>query len=181
MDTSDVASPTNKLASAASAEDNPVLDAAGHALFRLGRLFARQPLPDLLKQHTERAVELSRILVAETVAAESEQPGQGVTVGAVADRLAIDPSTASRLVGEAIQAGYLTRSPSPEDARRSLLALTEAGHELVIHARRYQRAVFEQVTAEWPDQDRQTFARLLVLFTDSLAELHSRPQAAKKR
>ncbi|HEU4328408.1 MAG TPA: MarR family transcriptional regulator [Roseiflexaceae bacterium] len=147
------------------------LEAAGQALFRLGRIFARQPLPHLLAQRTERAVELSRILVAEAVAA-GEQTGQEITVGAVAERLAIDPSTASRLVAETIQAGYLTRSPAPEDARRSLLALTEAGRELVEHARRYQRAVFEQATAAWPAEDRQTFARLLVLFTDSIAELH---------
>ncbi len=147
------------------------LEGAGQALFRLGRIFARQPLPHLLAQRTERAVELSRILVADVVAA-AEQAGQEITVGAVAERLAIDPSTASRLVAETIQAGYLTRSPSPEDARRSLLVLTEAGRELVGHARLYQRAVFEQATAAWTAEERQTFARLLVLFTDVVAELH---------
>lgn len=146
------------------------LDEAGRTLFRLGRLFGRQPSPERLAEPGGRAVELSRILVAEAVAAGPAAPGEDVTVGLVAARLAVDPSTASRLVAEAIRAGYVAAAASPADARRRRLDLTAAGHSLVAAARRYQRAVFERVTRDWTEQERLAFARLLVRFADAVAE-----------
>src|SRR5690242_17921269 len=78
------------------------LDRAGHALFRLGRLFARRSARHAPSEQTGRPVELSRILVAEAVAAGPATPDGDITVGLIADRLAIEPSTASRLVADAI-------------------------------------------------------------------------------
>lgn len=155
-----------------------VLDNAGRALFRLGRIFSKQPLRQLLTQHTARAVELSRILVVQAVEAGSAEPGREVTVGAVAEHLGLDPSTASRLVAETIRAGYLARAASPADARRVRLALTDAGRALAEDARRYQRAVFEQVTADWSERERREFARLFIRFADAVAEAHAGPTAA---
>ena len=150
------------------------LDQASQALFRLGRIFSKQPMRDQLMGHTKQAVELSRILVSEAVAMGPEEPGQEITVGVVAERLAIDPSTASRLVAEAMNAGYLSRAPSQADSRRIRLELTEAGHELVEHAHYYQRTVFEQVTGDWSEDERQQFAQLLVKFVSSFAETRAR-------
>src|SRR5688500_9527740 len=81
------------------------LDRAGQALFRLGRLFARRTSHHALAERAGRPVELSRILVAEAVAAGPDEPGGEITVGLIADRLAVEPSTASRLVAEAIREG----------------------------------------------------------------------------
>ncbi len=81
------------------------LDQAGQALFRLGRIFSRYPMKDQLQRQTGQGIELSRILVAEAVAIGSTEAKQEVTVGVVAERLRIDPSTASRLVAETIRAG----------------------------------------------------------------------------
>lgn len=110
------------------------LDQAGQAWFRLGRIFSRHPLKDQLQRHTGQAIELSRILVTEAVATGSAEPDQEVTVGVVAERLGIDPSTASRLVAETIGAGYLARLPSQMDNRRLRLELTDAGRKLVANA-----------------------------------------------
>jgi DNA-binding MarR family transcriptional regulator len=150
------------------------LDQAGQALFRLGRIFSKQPMREQLMGYMKNAVELSRILVSEAVAMGPEEPGQEITVGVVAERLAIDPSTASRLVAETMNAGYLSRSPSQIDSRRIQLALTEAGRELVENAHHYQRSVFEQITSNWPEDERQEFARLLIKFVASFAEVRSR-------
>lgn len=148
-----------------------VLDQAGQALFRMGRLFSRLPMKDLLQKHTGQAVELSRILVTEAVAAGPVEPGQEVTVGVVAERLGIDPSTASRLVAETIGAGYLVRLSSHTDSRRLRLELTDAGCTLIANAHQYQRSVFEYVTRDWTEAERQVFAGLLVKFVASVAEL----------
>lgn len=149
------------------------LDQAGQALFRLGRVFSRHPMKDQLQKRTGQAIELSHILVAEAVATGPMVPDQEVTVGTVAERLGIDPSTASRLVAETVGAGYLARLPSQMDSRRLRLELTDAGHKLVAHAHQYQRAVFEYVTRDWAEAEQQEFARLLVRFVASVAEMHT--------
>lgn len=151
-------------------DQTSTLDAAGQALFRLGRFFSKHPMREQLMQRTGKAVEVSRIMVAEAVAAGPEEPGQEMSVGVVASRLGIDPSTASRLVMETINAGYLSRTTSQADNRRLRLELTDAGRELVEAAHQYQRMVFEYVTREWSEQERQEFARLLSKFVASVIE-----------
>jgi DNA-binding MarR family transcriptional regulator len=150
-----------------------VLDAAAQAMFRLGRTFGRQPMRDRLMASTGRSVELSRILVVQAVEAAAEQPDGEVTVGVVAEQLGIDPSTASRLVTETIRDGYLSRGSSPTDARRVRLELTDAGRDLSAGSRRYQRAVFDQVTRDWSKQERLEFARLFIRFVESTAAMHA--------
>ena len=142
-----------------------VLDQAGQALFRLGRIFSRRPMKDQLRKHTGQVIELSRILVTE---AEQE-----VTVNVVAERLGIDPSTASRLVAETIAEGYLARLSSHTDNRRLRLELTDAGRKLVANAHEYQRIVFEHVTRDWTETEQQEFARLLIKFVASVADTRS--------
>jgi DNA-binding MarR family transcriptional regulator len=149
--------------------DPSVLDDAGRALFRLGRMFDRQRVRKVLARGSERSVELSRIFAVQAVEAGLAEPGDEVTVGAVAERLGIDQSTASRLVAETIREGYLSRAASEADGRRIRLELTEAGRKLAGDARRYQRSVFEDLTRDWPAHEREEFARLLAKFADSVA------------
>jgi DNA-binding MarR family transcriptional regulator len=179
MDERDAASPTGAATKAPAPAEPPtdasVLDEAGQALFRLGRLFTRPPQHQAPKGPAGQAVELSRILVVQAIAAGPDEPDQELTVGTVAARLDIDPSTASRLVAETIRDGYLARIASQADARRVRLALTDAGDALAADARRYQRAVFEQVTRDWSDQERHEFARLFIKFAAAVAEARANP------
>jgi DNA-binding MarR family transcriptional regulator len=147
-----------------------MLNDAGRALFRLGRIFGRHPMREQIMERRENTPELSQILVTEAVAAATAETEQEVTVGIVAERLAIDPSTASRLVAETIVGGYLSRAPSQIDSRRIRLRLTDAGYKLVEDAHRYQRIIFEAITKNWPEQERRDFAHLLVKFAASVAE-----------
>lgn len=143
---------------------------AGAALFRLGRLFSRAGGPTQAARHTERAAELSRILIVQAVEAAQAHPGQDVTVGMVAQQLGVEPSTASRLVGDAIREGYLIRMASPLDSRRANLALSDAGRALAEDVRSYQRNVFCQVTRDWSEAERSEFARLFIRFADAVAD-----------
>ncbi len=161
------------------------LDAASQALFRLGRLFARQPLQTLVNGRPARAVELSRVLVVQAVsdemgmaAGDTVEAAGEVTVGVVAERLGIDPSTASRLVAETVRDGLLVRSASPADGRRACLVLTDAGRDLDVASRRYQRQMFEQATRDWPAADRLAFAQLFVQFAASVAGLRAEQESA---
>ena len=57
----------------------------------------------------------------------------GLTIGAIADRLALEPSTITPLVKRLEQAGFVGRLRNPADERQVNVSLTEKGREL--HAR----------------------------------------------
>jgi DNA-binding MarR family transcriptional regulator len=139
------------------------------AAFQLRRLWAK---PQLLQRLRERCggggrpIQLSSLLVIHAIAGA----GNGdVTVGAVADFLDIDPSTASRLVGHATDAGFVSRTSSPVDARRAQLRLTEAGDRVRALTDELRRRFIAQLIADWPEEDRRTFAHLLGRFAEAAA------------
>ncbi|GAA3222646.1 MarR family winged helix-turn-helix transcriptional regulator [Actinocorallia longicatena] len=149
---------------------DPVLEQIGRALFHLRRVWAR---PDLMRKVREqtpgsRPLQLSNLMVVSAVTRLGEGGGE-VTVGAVAERLEIDPSTASRLVGHAIDAGFVSRRPSVADARRANLQLTDAGKRVMESADRHRHAYLQALMADWPEEERNEFCRLLTRFTDAMA------------
>jgi DNA-binding MarR family transcriptional regulator len=142
-----------------------LLDAVGPAFSRLRRAAAL---------NVERPVsrkDLTRTLVLNIV---QEGPGldsKEITVGVVGERLAVDPSVASRMVSDCISAGHLARAASQVDGRRTILELTPKGRETLARFRRHQRSAFERITQDWTEHERLEFARLLIKYVDSVAEL----------
>jgi DNA-binding MarR family transcriptional regulator len=128
------------------------------------------------KKRTERApntedhfAHLSHALVVDVI---DEGPAEGyreVTVGMVADRLAVDPSHASRLVAATIKAGFVLRVASQEDGRRSRLELTELGANIAAQGHQFRRRIFASAMATWTDAERADFSRLLGRFAEGLA------------
>jgi DNA-binding MarR family transcriptional regulator len=140
------------------------------AAFQLRRLWAKPHLLHRLREQCglERPIQLSNLLVIYAITGHAEEQGD-VTVGAVAEYLDIDPSTASRLVGHSIDAGFVSRRPSPVDARRAHLRLTEAGLRVKEMADDFRRRFIAQLVAGWSPEDREEFARLLVRFAEAVA------------
>jgi DNA-binding MarR family transcriptional regulator len=56
--------------------------------------------------------------------------GDGQTIGAIADRLALEPSTITPLVKRLEQAGFVGRQRNPEDERQVRVSLTAKGWDL---------------------------------------------------
>jgi DNA-binding MarR family transcriptional regulator len=152
------------------------------ALFHIRRIWAKPEIMRKLRDQgpSERPVQTSSLLVVHAVAQLSTDDGgdgappsptagraEDVTVGAVAERLSIDPSTASRLVGHAIDAGFVARRPSPRDARRANLQLTDAGRRLKAVADRFRRAYLAELLADWTEAERAEFAGMLTRFTEA--------------
>jgi DNA-binding MarR family transcriptional regulator len=54
----------------------------------------------------------------------------GQTIGAIAERLSLEPSTITPLVKRLEQAGFLARERDPTDERRVHVGLTPAGRDL---------------------------------------------------
>jgi DNA-binding MarR family transcriptional regulator len=163
---------------------DPVLAEIGQAVFHLRRVWAKPGLMRKVREETEgsRPLQMSNLMVVHAVSglsAEADDVGE-VTVGAVADRLEIDPSTASRLVGHAIDAGLVSRRPSPVDARRANLQLTDAGLRVRQVAHRFRMAYLADLTADWTEEERVEFARLLKRFTGAAARAPIDPDGIGK-
>lgn len=129
----------------------------GPALFRLVRFWSRRWATRTSEELTGRMRHVQHILVVEAVAAGPDE----ATVGVVAHQLGLDHSGASRMVRDAVEAGYLSRDASGRDRRRVLLRPTPSGDELLDGSRRWQRQVFEELTATWDRRDRRRFAAYL--------------------
>ncbi|WP_433333024.1 MarR family winged helix-turn-helix transcriptional regulator [Spirillospora sp. CA-294931] len=170
-----------------SGSDDPAADIA-IALFHLRRVWAKPDLMKRIRAQTSggpdgRPLQLSNLMVVHAVAAlnaAAPDAGDEVTVGAVAERLEIDPSTASRLVGHAIDAGLVTRRPSPLDARRANLGLTEAGARVKQVADRFRRDYIARLTADWTSRERAEFSRLLCRFADAAGQAPMDPEGVER-
>jgi DNA-binding MarR family transcriptional regulator len=147
------------------------------AIFRLRRIWQKPTLNRQLRatQGDTARIHLSNIFVVHAIARVTAESDTEITIGAVADRLDVDPSTASRLVGGAIDAGMVTRRASEVDARRAQLALTDEGRAVLGHAAKVRRDYIGSLMTDWSEEDRETFARLLTEFSGAAAEVSENP------
>jgi len=87
-------------------------------------------------------------------------------VSTVAERLHIDPSRASRLVAEMVNAGYARRAVSQRDARRTILELTPAGEAVVDAVQKYKWLLLGEFFSGWAKADVETFVPLLERYSN---------------
>ncbi|MBL8839563.1 MAG: MarR family transcriptional regulator [Alphaproteobacteria bacterium] len=147
-------------------DDDEILATIEAAMVRLRRNVMRRRLAR--GAHGPGGVDALQFAVVDAVEAGPD-PGAGeITVGAVAERLSIDPSQASRLVAQAITDGLIRREASQRDGRRIGLALTREGAALVERKHALRRAYVDGLMAGWSDRDRRDFARLIERFTAPL-------------
>jgi DNA-binding MarR family transcriptional regulator len=133
------------------------------AMVRLRRSVIRRRLSDAVTKELD--VDLQHVGVVDAIE-EGPRPGTDqVNVGDVAERLAIDPSRASRIVAAAVKAGYISRVASQTDGRRIGLELTQSGRELVEAVHGIRRSFLERRMRGWTIEERRQFARLLTKFT----------------
>lgn len=92
-------------------------------------------------------------------------PDDEIMVSTVAARLAIDPSRASRLTSELIRLGLVRRSVSQEDARRTVLELTDRGAAIVLAVRRYKFLILGNFLKDWTEEELKAFIPLLERFS----------------
>lgn len=154
----------------ASTTDEPVLDLAkeenilriGQVMTRMRLMTGRRMIGRLAIQNVAPGLELSHLDVLDAVR-RAESAGE-VTIGAVADILRIDPSRASRIVAEMVTRGVLRRRASQADARRIVVVLTALGQRLLSEIQAQKRAVIEDIVADWPADDVESFSRLFDRF-----------------
>ena len=75
------------------------------------------------------------------------------SVGDVAEDLGIKHSTASRAVAHAVRAGFLVKSSSPRDQRRTSLEVTEIGRQALLDMTARRREMVGEVVIDWLPSD----------------------------
>jgi DNA-binding MarR family transcriptional regulator len=136
------------------------VDDGGPALFRLVRFWSRRWARGVAAETGAGVDTPQHVLVVEAVDS-LWRDGMESAVGDVARQLGLDRSGASRMVAAAEERGYLERRRASSDARRSELALTRPGQQLLEDSRHWQQAKFLELTAAWSAGDRTRFAGYL--------------------
>lgn len=114
-------------------------------------------------------IDMSQLLIVHTIHLATHE-NKEVTVGSIAEHLGIDPSRASRLVAEAVDAGLARRVASQADARRICLEMTDKAraYEDAIYA--YKAVVYSDSLGTWDDEELVVFAGLFQKFSKWVAE-----------
>ena len=105
----------------------------------------------------------ARMRLLEALAAASHP----LSVGEIADAVGVDQPRASRLVQQSVDLDLVRREADPDDARRTRVALTDAGARLVRGFRGERREAIDAALAAFTDDERAELARLLTKLADS--------------
>lgn len=128
------------------------------ALLDLRRVWMHPRLLRWFADEVGADVELATLRTLRAIEANGDEP-MGVSDLAVA--LAVDVSTASRLVEQSVAEGYVERRSSARDRRRTELALTREGELLLGRSTEVRAALMGRATRDWDDADLLTLAELL--------------------
>lgn len=132
-------------------------------MFRLVRFWSRRWAGGLAQGATTES-HVAHVLVLEAIDAASS--ADAAKIDAVAAELGLDRSNASRLLTAAVSAGLVTKTVSRQDARRTEIAFTHSGAQMLGDARAWQEQKFAELTAEWSAADARRFASYLIRLAD---------------
>lgn len=143
--------------------------ASDEALLRMRRFMTKPPGNALPVPGLDRSIDYAKTMACEAIGALAAR-GSLATVKEVAAYLTLDPSTVSRLLGEAEAEGLVVREHDPADRRRTVVRLTSDGEHVVRVTQRIRLAFIGEVTRDWSDRELSTFARLLGELSDRVTE-----------
>lgn len=95
------------------------------------------------------------------------QAGRSLGVSAIGESIGVDQPRASRLVSQGVELGLLQREVDPDDARRTLIALTEKGRAISNRFRGAQRESVDLALDGFTDEERALLAQLLSRLADA--------------
>ena len=134
--------------------EHELADRVSMAMVRLNKLSAQ-----LTHQMAKQGIDKSAFILLASLAGLGE-----CRSSALAEAVFSDPSTVSRQVAGLVKDGLIERRADPADGRASVLAVTQAGRELVAERSRMRREAFQRVFADWPDDDFKSFTELFERF-----------------
>lgn len=89
----------------------------------------------------------------------------------LADRLAVNPSTALRMVDRLVEGGFVSRRANPDSRREVLLSLSQAGRQVVDAVTARRREDITGVVRKMSPRDRAGMVRALRAFAAAGGEV----------
>lgn len=124
------------------------------------------------------SLDLAQLDVLAAVEAPAHEFGDATAgetmVSTVAARIGIDPSRASRLIAELVDAGFAERIASQADSRRTLIRLTDKGRAVTEAVRAYRFLLMADFLGEWDSAELAQFLPLLERFGQWSADVETR-------
>lgn len=102
-----------------------------------------------------------RLLLALAAASDAQ------SVSDLGEAIGVDQPRASRLVQTAVELGLARRDADPQDARRTLIALTDDGRREAQGFRAHRRERVDQALEDFSETERADLARLLTKLADA--------------
>lgn len=97
------------------------------------------------------------------------------TIGLVAESMSVDPSRASRIVADLVSRGFLARGVAQDDARRSILIVTDKGHAYLRDFTLRKWRLLADVFADWTEEEITAFSGLFARYVDQLGAALRQP------
>jgi len=135
---------------------------------RMRLLIGRRYIGRLAISRVGAGLELSHLDLLSLVRRLSRN--QEVTVGALAEQMRLDHSRVSRVVADLVKRGVLRREASQEDARRTLVALTDEGVAWLDRMNEVKHEVIGQILSDWSHEDLEMFAGLYDRFVEKFEQ-----------
>ncbi|RAE53319.1 hypothetical protein DN540_37345 [Burkholderia multivorans] len=88
-------------------------------------------------------------------------------VSALGEAIGVDQPRASRLVSQGVELDLVRREADPDDARRTLIALTEKGRAIADRFLGAQRESVDVALDSFTDKERELLAALLPRLADA--------------
>ncbi|MGG7507936.1 MarR family winged helix-turn-helix transcriptional regulator [Plantibacter sp. YIM 135249] len=121
--------------------------------------------------HDRSLGQAARFRMLEAIDGAGEGAGGGASAGmgisALAAAIGVDQPRASRLVAEATERGHVRRAVDPQDGRRSVVQLTDAGRAILHEAHRGRRDAVTTALSGFTAAETEQFATLLSRFVDA--------------
>lgn len=127
-------------------------------------------------EHLARLVSLAGRALSARIVAELEEHGigrgeyrvlfalcerEGVSQTDLCERHRLDKGALARVVARLEERGYVERRPDPDDGRRKLLYLTDAGEALRPEIEDLKARIDRELTAGFSEAEREAFAESL--------------------
>jgi DNA-binding MarR family transcriptional regulator len=141
-------------------EELSIADDVGSQLIRIVRLVERVQA-HYHAEHPDAVDRATYLLLVHLVKDGARR------AGALAETVHLDPSTVSRQVAQLVRLGLVERVADPADGRATLLVATDEGHRVFDENRQLRNRRIAALMADWSDDDRHMFARLLARFTEA--------------
>ncbi|MFL6141135.1 MAG: MarR family winged helix-turn-helix transcriptional regulator [Labedaea sp.] len=94
-----------------------------------------------------------------------------VKLTAIAEALAVNPSTATRMVDRLVTTGLISREANPASRRELVVDLTDTGHTVVRDVMRRRRAQISRIVTRMAPVARRHLVRALTAFTTAGGDL----------